>query len=55
LGYYAAAPDDIFDLFADGWAVQIMAHLSRLTGSSLGLPPFESDVDDHAGRIVEGR
>jgi AraC-like DNA-binding protein len=28
----AAAPDDVFDLFAEGWAMQAMAHLSRLAG-----------------------
>jgi AraC family transcriptional regulator len=28
----AAAPDDVFDLFAEGWALQAMAHLSRLAG-----------------------
>ena len=27
-----AAPDDVFDLFAVGWAMQAMAHLSRLAG-----------------------
>jgi AraC family transcriptional regulator len=30
LGREAAAPDDVFDLFAEGWAMQAMAHLSRL-------------------------
>jgi AraC family transcriptional regulator len=28
----AAAPDNVFDLFAEGWAMQAMAHLSRLAG-----------------------
>jgi AraC family transcriptional regulator len=32
LGREAAAPDDVFDLFAEGWALQAMAHLSRLAG-----------------------
>jgi AraC family transcriptional regulator len=32
LGREAAAPDDVFDLFAEGWAMQAMAHLSRLAG-----------------------
>jgi AraC family transcriptional regulator len=32
LGREAAALDDVFDLFAEGWALQAMAHLSRLAG-----------------------
>jgi AraC family transcriptional regulator len=28
----AATPDDVFDLFAEGWAMQAIAHLSRLAG-----------------------
>ena len=32
LGREAAAPDSVFDLFAVGWAMQAMAHLSRLAG-----------------------
>jgi AraC family transcriptional regulator len=32
LGREAAAPDNVFDLFAEGWAMQAMAHLSRLAG-----------------------
>ena len=32
LGREAATPDDVFDLFAEGWALQAMAHLSRLAG-----------------------
>jgi AraC family transcriptional regulator len=32
LGREAAAPDDVFDLFAEGWALQAMVHLSRLAG-----------------------
>jgi hypothetical protein len=28
----AATPDDVFDLFAEGWAMQAMAYLSRLAG-----------------------
>jgi AraC family transcriptional regulator len=32
LGREAAAPDKVFDLFAVGWAMQAMAHLSRLAG-----------------------
>jgi AraC family transcriptional regulator len=32
LGREAAARDDAFDLFAEGWALQAMAHLSRLAG-----------------------
>ena len=32
LGREAAAPDNVFDLFAVGWAMQAMAHLSRLAG-----------------------
>ena len=35
LGREAAAPDDVFDLFAEGWAMQAMAHLSRLAGGHL--------------------
>jgi AraC family transcriptional regulator len=32
LGREAATPDNVFDLFAEGWAMQAMAHLSRLAG-----------------------
>jgi AraC family transcriptional regulator len=32
LGREAAAADDVFDLFAEGWALQAMVHLSRLAG-----------------------
>jgi AraC family transcriptional regulator len=32
LGREAAAPDDVLDLYAEGWALQAMAHLSRLAG-----------------------
>jgi AraC family transcriptional regulator len=32
LGREAAAPDNVFDLFAEGWAMQALAHLSRLAG-----------------------
>jgi len=32
LGRESAAPDDVFHLFAEGWALQALAHLSRLAG-----------------------
>jgi AraC family transcriptional regulator len=50
----AAAPDNVFELFADGWAHQALAHLSRvIRGGEFGRKPLRNPLSSRSMRQLE--
>jgi AraC family transcriptional regulator len=50
----AAAPDNVFELFAEGWANQALAHLSRVVrGGELERKPLRNPLSSRTMRQLE--
>lgn len=50
----AAAPDNVFELFAEGWATQALAHISRVCGvAETAGAPVQGGLSARARRLID--